>query len=252
MFGFRIPAFAYALALSIFLAVPSSLFAAVVGAQEATPTASDAGDRPVLLFVAPGMHPDLVESFAAEGALPAIADLMAEGAAADGGLLASFPATTGANLATLLTGTWPAEHGVVGDRFFRTGSPDFAEFATWTDPGLIQADTLPHAAERAGKQVVSVGWESVSALDPPIGGPVVAGPVPYSQSGIVTNTDFADQPATAERHETGYEQVDLRPAEGWSEAPESFSPAQETDFTIRSLDPTGPNPDRSFAVYIYD
>ena len=50
----------------------------------------------------------------------------------------------------------------------------------------------------------------------------------------------------------GYEHVDLRPAEGWSEAPESFSPAQETDFTIRSLDPTGPNPDRSFAVYVYD
>ena len=81
---------------------------------------------------------------------------------ADGGLRAPFPATTGTSLATLLTGTWPAEHGVVGDRFFRTGSPDFADFATWADPGLIQADTLPQAAERAGKQVVSVGWEGVS------------------------------------------------------------------------------------------
>ena len=136
-----------------------------------------------------------------------MADLMAKGAVAAGGLRAPFPTATGVNLATLLTGTWPAEHGVVGDRFFRTGSPDFAEIAIWTDPGLIQSDTLPQAAERAGKQVVSVGWESVSTLDPPIGGPVVAGPVPYSQSGIVTNTDFADQPATAERHETGYEQV---------------------------------------------
>jgi predicted AlkP superfamily pyrophosphatase or phosphodiesterase len=178
MFGFRIPAFVYTFALSIFLAVPSSLFPSAVGAQEATPTASDSGDRPVLLFVAPGMHPDLIDSFAAEGALPATADLMAEGAGADGGLRAPFPATTGADLATLLTGTWPAEHGVVGDRFFRTGSPDFAGFATWTDPGLIQVGTLPQAAERAGKQTVSVGWESVSALDPSIGGPVVAGPVP--------------------------------------------------------------------------
>ena len=52
--------------------------------------------------------------------------------------------------------------------------------------------------------------------------------------------------------DVGYERVDLRPAEGWAEAPESFSPAQETDFTIRSLDPAGPNPDRGFAVYIYD
>jgi hypothetical protein len=32
----------------------------------------------------------------------------------------------------------------------------------------------------------------------------------------------------------------------------SHSAAQETDLTIRSLDPGGPNPDRDFAVYIYD
>jgi 2',3'-cyclic-nucleotide 2'-phosphodiesterase (5'-nucleotidase family) len=252
MFGIRMPVVVCALTLSIFLAVPSSLFAAVAGAQDATPLASDSGRRPVLLFNAPGMRPDLVESFAAEGALPAIAELMAEGAIADGGLRAPFPATAGVNQATLLTGTWPAEHGVVGDRFFRTGSPDFAEFATWTDPGLIQADTLPQVAERAGKQVVSVGWEGVSALDPPLGGPVVAAPVSYSQSGVVTNIALADQPATADRPDTGYERVDLRPAEGWLGAPQSFSPAQETAFTIRSLDPTGPNPDRSAAVYVYD
>ena len=208
--------------------------------------------RPVLLFNAPGMRHDLVETFAAEGALPAIAGVLAEGKSAEGGLAAPFPATTGTNLATLLTGTWPAESGVVADRFFRTGSPDFADFATWSDPGLIQADTLPQAAERAGKQVVSVGWEGLSALDPPLGGPVVAGPIPYSRSGVVTTIDLADQPADAERLGVGYDRVDLRPAEGWTEAPRSFSPAQETEFTIRSLDPAGPNPDRSFAVYLYD
>jgi hypothetical protein len=203
MFGFRIPLCVHAFVLSIFLALPSPLFPGAAHAQEATPVASGSGEGAVLLFAAPGMRPDLVESLAAEGALPAMAGLLAEGAVADGGLRASFPATTGVDLATLLTGTWPAEHGVVGDRFFRTGSPNFADFATWADPGLIQADTLPQAAERAGKQVVSVGWESVSALDPPIGGPVVAGPIPYSQSGVVTNIDLADQPANAERHDVG-------------------------------------------------
>ena len=252
MSGFRHPAFLFALVLSVLLAAPSSLVPAAVAAQETTPVASDAGAGPVLLFNAPGMRHDLVETFAAEGALPAIAGVLAEGKSAEGGLAAPFPATTGTNLATLLTGTWPAEHGVVADRFFRTGSPDFADFATWSDPGLIQADTLPQAAERAGKQVVSVGWEGLSALDPPLGGPVVAGPIPYSRSGVVTTIDLADQPADAERLGVGYDHVDLRPAEGWSEAPRSFSPAQETEFTIRSLDPAGPNPDRSFAVYLYD
>ncbi|HEX2281293.1 MAG TPA: alkaline phosphatase family protein, partial [Thermomicrobiales bacterium] len=252
MTGLYRPALVCVLVLSLVLAAHSSLLPGAVGAQEATPGAIGSGGGPVLLFNSPGMRPDLVEAFAAEGALPALADLRAAGAAADGGLLAPFPATPATSLATMLTGAWPAEHGVVGDRFFRTGTPDFADFATWTDPGLIQADTLPQAVERAGKQVVAIGWESVSALDLPLDGPVVAGPISYSQSGVVTTIDLEDQPASAERHAVGYERVNLRLAAGWSGVPESFSPAQETEFTIRSLDPAGPNPDRSFAVYVYD
>ena len=139
MSGLRHPAFLFALVLSVLLAAPSSLFTATVTAQEATPVASGSGRAPVLLFAAPGMRPDLVETFAAEGALPAMAALLDEGARAAGGLREPYPATTGASFATLLSGTWPAEHGIVGDRFFRTGSPDFADFATWTDPSLIQA-----------------------------------------------------------------------------------------------------------------
>src|SRR4051794_8806506 len=73
MSGFRHPAFLCALVLSILLAAPSSLFPAAVAAPEATPVVSDAGGGPVLLFNAPGMRRDLVEAFAAEGALPAIA-----------------------------------------------------------------------------------------------------------------------------------------------------------------------------------
>ena len=69
---------------------------------------------------------------------------------------------------------------------------------------------------------------------------------------MVTNVDLLDEPATADRLGVGYDRVDLWPADGWSEAPESFSPAQEADFTIRSLDAAGPNPDREFALYIYD
>jgi 2',3'-cyclic-nucleotide 2'-phosphodiesterase (5'-nucleotidase family) len=252
MTGLCRPAFVCAFLLSLLLAAPSSLLPGMVVAQEATPGADGSGEGPVLLFNAPGMRPDLVEAFAAEGALPAMTDLGAGASAVDGGLLAPFPATTGASLATLLTGAWPAEHGVVADRFFRTGSPDFADFAIWTDTGLIQADALPQAVERAGKQVVSIGWESVSTFDPPLGGPVVAGPIAYSQSGVVTTINLAGQPASAKRHDVGYERVDLRTAEGWVGAPESFSPARETEFTIRSLDPAGPNPDRSFAVYVYD
>jgi predicted AlkP superfamily pyrophosphatase or phosphodiesterase len=104
MTGFRHPAFACALVLSILLAAPSSIFPVAVGARGATPVGNGTGEGAVLLFAAPGMRPDLIESFATEGALPAMADLLENGAAADDGLLASFPATTGTNLPTLLSG----------------------------------------------------------------------------------------------------------------------------------------------------
>ncbi|MDF3018496.1 MAG: hypothetical protein K0R44_3721, partial [Thermomicrobiales bacterium] len=104
MTGFRHPAFSCALILSLLLAVPSSLVPGVVDAQGATPVASNSGEGAVLLFSAPGMRPDLVQTFAAEGALPTLAEVLAEGARANGGMRAPFPVTTGTSLATLLTG----------------------------------------------------------------------------------------------------------------------------------------------------
>jgi 2',3'-cyclic-nucleotide 2'-phosphodiesterase (5'-nucleotidase family) len=250
MRGSRIIALVSILILSLIL-LP---FPALVGAgtQSATPLAGASAPGPVLLFEAVGMRADQVEAFAAEGALPALSGLLERGAMADGGLLAPFPATEGTNLSTLLTGTWPAEHGIVSDRFYRTGSPDFGDWASWDDAGLLQADTLPQAAERAGKQVVAVGWKGVSALDPALSGPVAGDVVPFSRAGVVTNVDLPEQPARADALGVTYDRVELKAAEGWIDAPESFSPARETELTVRSLDVSGPNPDRTFGVYIYD
>ncbi len=84
MTGTRVPAFLAALLFSLTLAIPwSTLVAASGGAGgDAGRGAGGAGDSAVLLFAAPGMRPDLVEAFAAEGALPAIADMLETGAAA--------------------------------------------------------------------------------------------------------------------------------------------------------------------------
>ena len=239
-----------AFVLSLLLALPApALLAMPARAQDATPAARQTG-APVILFAAPGLEPDLVETFTGEGAMPAFSEMLERGT--KGSLRDAFPATIGTSLPTLLTGTWPAEHGVVGDRFYRTGSPEFADWARWDDPGLIQADTLPQAAARAGKSVVSIGWGGVLGLDPAIAGPVVGDAVPFSEAGLVTNRDLPDQPAVAEREGVAYEQVELRPAEGWTDAPPSYSPAEETELTVRSLDAAGANPDRGYAVYIYD
>ncbi|MBA3449688.1 MAG: alkaline phosphatase family protein, partial [Chloroflexia bacterium] len=248
----RTHVFVASLLLALLLGMPFSALFSAVRAQDATPVAADSGDAPVLLLAAPGMRPDLVEAFAAEGALPAMASMVDSGETIDGGLVGPFPATTATSFPTLLTGTWPGEHGVVGDRFFRTGSPDFADFANAINPGLIQADTLPQAVERAGKTVVAVGWEGLSGLDPALDGPVVGGPVALSRASVVANYDLPERADNGERLGVDYDRVDPRPAEGWSDAPESFSPARETDLTLSSLDAEGANPDREFAVYIYD
>jgi 2',3'-cyclic-nucleotide 2'-phosphodiesterase (5'-nucleotidase family) len=229
--------------LAPLLAVPA------VRAQDATPVAEGRAG-PVLLLAAPGMRVDLVGEFAAEGALPAMAAMRERGAVS--GLLAPFPATTGTELTSLLTGALPGEHGIVGDRFYRTGSPDFANWTRWDDPGVVQADTLPQAAERAGKLVAAVGWPGLAALDPGLSGPVIGDPIPLSRGGVLVNYDLADQPARAERSGVAYQRIDFAPAEGWTDAPASFSPAQETTLEIPSLDPAGDNPDRTFAVYVYD
>lgn len=247
----RISAILYVVALTVALIPPSPALLGVtpVRAQDATPTANTTSGSPVILFNAPGMSPEAIDALAAEGALPALSDLLQ---GAQGGLLSPFPTGTGTIQPTLLSGAWPAEHGVVGDVFYRTGSPDFAESANWSDPGLMQADTLPQAAERAGKSVVSIGWDGAAGFDPPLAGPVVGEAMPFSQAGLLTSSAPGGQAAAAAARGVAFDAIELTPAEGWSAAPESFSPAQEAALTVRSLDAAGANPDRTFAVYIYD
>jgi 2',3'-cyclic-nucleotide 2'-phosphodiesterase (5'-nucleotidase family) len=242
----------FTLVIAVVMAIPFPLPSGA-NAQDATPgPAATDGASPVLLFAAPGLRLDQLEQLAAGGEMPAFAALLADGARAEPGMVAPVPATTGLGLPTLLSGAWPAEHGIVNDVFYRTGSPDFADVATWTDPGLIQIDTLPQAVERAGKTVASIGWPGVAGLDPALQGPVVDQPQVFSPPTVLSTSDLVADPVDLSQVDVTYDRVDLHPATGWTGAPDSFSPAQETELEIPSLDPAGPNPDRSFAVYLYD
>lgn len=248
----QLPVYFALFVLSLLLALPLPLASGVITAraQNATPQSEITSGAPLLLFAVPGMQQDLLARFSTDGALPTMSAMDSNGAS--GSLVDPSPATTGTVLSTFLTGAWPAEHGIVGDTFFRTGSPSFTDVSQWNDPGLLQADTLAQAAERAGKQVVAIGWDGAAGLDPALAGPVVGEPIALSQAGLVTNRESDSQATAASVRNLGYDAIALRVAEGWIDAPESFSPAQETAFTIRSLDATGPNPDRTIEVYIYD
>ena len=88
-------------------------------------------------------------------------------------MLQGFPPNTGIGWATITTGTWPGEHGSTNNTFLRTGEADFANRTSAYEPGILQADTIAQAAERAGKTVVAVEWVGSSSYDPALQGPVV-------------------------------------------------------------------------------
>ncbi len=122
--------------------------------------AEDPSNRPsaerVIFFAADGMRPDFMERYATRGFMPAYKNLMDKGVRGKNGLVQAFPPNTGVGWATLATGTYPGEHGSTNNTFHRIGEGNFNNRTSAFSAGILQADTLQQAAERAGKTVVSV------------------------------------------------------------------------------------------------
>src|SRR5689334_17750062 len=145
--------FSVLLILSL-LVLPAGALAAPENAPEnATALASR-----VVFFASDGMRPDLMEKYAAAGAMPTYASLMSKGVRGDNGMLQAFPPNTGVGWYTLNTGAYPGEHGSTNNTFFRTGESNFNNRTSFSALGTLQADTLAAAAERAGKKVAQVDW----------------------------------------------------------------------------------------------
>ncbi|HET8522841.1 MAG TPA: alkaline phosphatase family protein, partial [Thermomicrobiales bacterium] len=221
---------------------------AATTAQVATPTA--AGGASVIFFAADGMRPDLVDQYAAEGLLPTMSGLIERGTRGDNGLQQGFPPNSGVGWYNLSTGTWPSEHGSMNNTFHRVGD-HFWNVTTFSTSGVLQADTIMQAAERAGKTVVAVEWLGTSELDPPLKGPMVDFRTFYSDRGVLANYDLPNQPAGAESFGLSYQRVNLQDAIGWTNVPPSYSPPKEQQLWIGSTDDAA-NIDRAFDLYIYD
>jgi 2',3'-cyclic-nucleotide 2'-phosphodiesterase (5'-nucleotidase family)/predicted AlkP superfamily phosphohydrolase/phosphomutase len=204
-----------------------------------------------ILFAADGMRPDLVDRYAGQGFLPTMQALMRDGVKGQNGLLQGFPPNTGVGWYTLSTGTWPGEHGSTNNTFHRTGEANFNTSTSFATTGILQADHIGQAAERAGKSVVSVEWVGSRNLVPALQGPVVDFRSFFSRRGIFLNYDLPGQPAGANAFGVDYQRADLQPASGWSNAPASFSPAQQQQFTLTTTFAAA-NPTRVYDLYIYD
>jgi predicted AlkP superfamily pyrophosphatase or phosphodiesterase len=107
-----------------------------VTSESAAPLADN-----VVLFAADGMRPDLVDKYAAAGAMPEMKKLMEAGVKGENGLRQDFPPNTGVGWYTLATGTWPGEHGSTNNTFHRTGESNFNN-RTSLGASILQADTI--------------------------------------------------------------------------------------------------------------
>jgi 2',3'-cyclic-nucleotide 2'-phosphodiesterase (5'-nucleotidase family) len=239
-------------AFSIFvvLALLVSLLPATASAGTIT---SGSIAESVIFFAADGMRPDLMQKYGGEGLMPTYASLVARGVRGDNGMVQGFPPNTGVGWYTLATGTYPGEAGSTNNTFHRTGD-DFNNRTAAFSGGVLQADSLAEAAERAGKKVVSVEWAGGSRTMTALKGPVVDYRNFYSNRGLWTNWDVPGQPAGATAFGVQYQRYDLANAAGWSNVPASYSPAKQGVFDLGSYSSSGVPviANDQYDFYVYD
>jgi 2',3'-cyclic-nucleotide 2'-phosphodiesterase (5'-nucleotidase family)/predicted AlkP superfamily phosphohydrolase/phosphomutase len=242
-----------ALVLSTGLVATSLWLAPGAGvAAGAAPSSKPSADK-VVFFSSDGMRPDLVEHYAGLGLLPTMDELMATGVRGANGMTQGFPPNTGVGWFTMATGTWPGEHGSTNNTFHRSGDALFNNRTSFATTGIQQADSIQQAAERGGKTVVSVEWVGSRGLVPAMQGPVVDFRTFFSNRGILLNYDLPGQPAGANAFGVSYQRVDLDDATGWTNVPDSFSPAKQEQLKLTNTAfPTSDNLDRFYDLYIYD
>lgn len=204
----------------------------------------------VIFFAADGMRQDIMERYASQGYMPTYAKMLKEGVKGSNGLVQAFPPNTGVGWYTLATGAYPGEHGSTNNTFFRSGDAFNNRTAAFS-AGVLQADTIAEAAERAGKKVVSVEWAGGSRSATPLQGPVVDYRNFYSNRGLWTNWDVPGQPAGANAFGVQYQRYDLVDAAGWVNVPLSYSPAKQGTFDLGSYSGPAISNDM-YDFYVYD
>jgi 2',3'-cyclic-nucleotide 2'-phosphodiesterase (5'-nucleotidase family)/predicted AlkP superfamily phosphohydrolase/phosphomutase len=204
-----------------------------------------------LVYSSDGMRPDLMERYAAQGAMPTYRGLMRAGVRGVNGLTQAFPPNTGVGWYTLATGTWPGEHGSTNNTFHRTGEASFNNSTSFATSGILQADTLAASAERAGKRVAQVEW--AGGANAGIAGPTVDFVNFFSTRGVLTTPAVPAEQSGAAGFGLSYQVASFAPAEGWSNVPagDPAARAQQTQLTVATSF-AAQNPTRTYDVYAYD
>jgi 2',3'-cyclic-nucleotide 2'-phosphodiesterase (5'-nucleotidase family) len=215
-----------------------------VAKQEGRPV-----DR-VVMFASDGMRPDLMERYAKAGFMPTYKNLMKDGVTGKNGMVQAFPPNTGVGWYTMATGAYPSEHGSTNNTFFRGGDA-FANRTSFSGAGVLQADTIANAAERAGKKVAQIDW--VGGIPANINGPTVDFANFFTFRGVRVGVSDPVEVAGASAFGTNYEAGAPIAASGWSDVPagDPAAPPKEATWAI----PTSfaaQNPSRTYNLYFYD
>ena len=207
-------------------------------------------EQPAILFASDGMRPDLVDRFAASGVMPNMRELIRRGVEGRNGLTQGFPPNTGVGWYSLATGAWPGKHGSTNNTFHQTGT-DFSRGTSFSSSGVLQADSIASAAERAGRQVAQLDW--VAGRQANINGPTVDFTTFFSNRGVLAAPADPDEQAGAARFGLSYQLAAFAPASGWSNVPagDPATPPQQTTLTVGTTF-AAQNPDRVYDVYVFD
>ena len=111
---------------------------------------------PVLMISIDGLRPDYVTQADQHGLkIPHLRKFVTEGAYADG-VIGVVPTITYPTHTTLVTGVWPAEHGILGNATF---DPLLENFSGWYwYANDIRVPTLWEAADKARIVTASLNW----------------------------------------------------------------------------------------------
>jgi predicted AlkP superfamily pyrophosphatase or phosphodiesterase len=110
----------------------------------------------VLMISIDGLRPDYVTQADRHGLkIPTLRGLLTSGAYAEG-VISVVPSVTYPTHTTLVTGVWPAEHGIHANGVFDPFNPGVDEWYWYASE--IKAPTLWEAASKAGIVTASVSW----------------------------------------------------------------------------------------------
>jgi predicted AlkP superfamily pyrophosphatase or phosphodiesterase len=123
----------------------------------AAPAHGQKKDAPLLVVISiDGLRPDYITAADAHGAkVPNLRRFVKEGAYADG-VTGVVPTVTYPSHTTLMTGVWPATHGILANTTFDPLQKNYQGWYWYAED--IRVPTLWDAAGQAGRSTASVQW----------------------------------------------------------------------------------------------